>query len=172
MQQILVRWIVFSFLALAFIQCTPKMAKVAKEQELSTPADPWTGLQRLIGDWHNSETHLFESWNANGQFSMKGTGYTRDAAKNHQLKESLGLSLATDGSISYNAMVFDENRGRAVKFKMTGHEKNSYTFENPEHDYPTFIKYTFLSADAFDATIGNKDKQQVMHYKGFKDEEE
>lgn len=67
----------------------------------------------------------------------------------------------TDKGVYMTFNVKNQNDNKDVEFKLTKHERNIYTFENPFRDYPSIITYKILN----DTTVN------VVMY-GFKDKEE
>jgi hypothetical protein len=66
--------------------------------------------------------------------------------------ETILLSQKND-VITYSAKIIGENNDKFIDFKLTTTNENSYTFENPSHDYPQKIMYKKVDNNNLVATI-------------------
>lgn len=131
----------------------------------------WNGLQRLLGEWHETTQDIYEEWKVNGNYSLNGEEYQKDLAGNHITTSRYMLMWAPNVSITYAATVIKNNMGKQTRFVLTHADASSYTFENAQHDFPKKIKYTIKSADAVEATISGGDKSMTYQYVRVKSEE-
>ena len=69
--------------------------------------------------------------------------------------ESIKLTQKTEELI-YVATVVGQNDDKAVDFKLTSDADNTFTFENPTHDYPQKITYKKVNETNLVATISGK----------------
>ncbi len=53
----------------------------------------------------------------------------------------------------YTSWVAKQNNGVGIQFKLTSASDTSWTFENPNHDFPQKICYTQLNNGAMEAQI-------------------
>jgi hypothetical protein len=101
--------------------------------------DPKTDLYWMIGTWQNTaEPNTYEKWDY-GLDALNGKAYTLKDGKETILEN---LSITSQGhSLFYHATVLGQNEGKTVTFKLTQMGNNSFTFSNPEHDFPKEITY-------------------------------
>lgn len=96
----------------------------------------------LEGTWKVENKDLYEHWDRLNENSLKGFSYI---LKNGQMTVSEYLSVSRIGNeIIYTAAVLSQNHGKEINFKLSKTE-NTYTFENPDHDFPKRIVYQKLS---------------------------
>ena len=72
--------------------------------------------------------------------------------------------------INYVSLVAQENKGKAVLFKLIETNKSQFTFSNPEHDFPQHIVYHLISKDSLHAWIdgkmnGKRVKKDFFYYR-------
>lgn len=115
---------------------------------------PWTGLQRLAGVWQVEGRFEFEKWETESPDALRGEGYRQPPGGEKQLTETLRLVRNADGGIAYEATVPGQNDGGTTAFALTFFTPKSWTFENPEHDFPQKIEYRFLDTAYLQVTVG------------------
>lgn len=109
---------------------------------LHLPAQaPWEGLQKLVGTWKRIGKTSFEKWALVSPDTLLGEEYTFTPEGEKKIREYLRIVRLADGGIEYQATVPDQNDGASVSFPLTFFTTTSWTFENPEHDYPKNIDY-------------------------------
>ncbi len=55
--------------------------------------------------------------------------------------------------------VFNQNDGKGIPFTLKSLEKNLFSFENPQHDFPKKIQYKILNSnELYVSVLGEKDK--------------
>lgn len=113
--------------------------------------DPKTDLYWLVGTWENTEdAGAFEKWDY-GVNALTGKGYKVKKGKETVLEN---LSITSQGhTLYYHAEVVGQNDGKPVTFKLTKANNNSFTFTNPDHDFPKEITYINVSKDEFQAVV-------------------
>ena len=95
-------------------------------------------VQQLNGKWSSSESVLFnEFWQIKSDTLLLGMGYSLQD-NDTVFKEGLKI-FYHDGHVFYGAKVGDSDQ--FTLFKLTEARKNSWVFENHEHDYPNIIIY-------------------------------
>lgn len=111
----------------------------------------------LIGQWENTTTegHLTETWNKVNDSTFTGQAYFIINKKDTVHNESIVLTQVGDDLI-YRPTVKGQNNDEAVDFKLTSEAENSFSFENPEHDYPQKIVYKKINEKSLVATISGK----------------
>jgi len=141
------------YIALLVLLLITAMAKAqaptaeANFQKLSWLEGSWTRTQMKPG---RSGT---ERWEKLSSGRWRGTGVTL-RGNDTAVVEKLQL-LIKDGNIYYAADV-TENKG-PVYFKLTAIGANSFTCENPDHDFPKKIVYQYDGA-TLKATISGDGK--------------
>lgn len=115
--------------------------------------DPKTDLYWMIGTWENTEKPgTFERWDY-GLEALNGKGYKIKNGKETILEN---LSITSQGhSLFYHATVVGQNDDKTVTFKLTQSGNNSFTFTNPEHDFPKEITYINLGNDQMKASVSD-----------------
>jgi hypothetical protein len=162
--------LLISILLLTVFACSPK-TKIGALETKQTEEVIWKGLQRLLGEWYDSSQNVYEEWELNGNFNLKGEEYTKDVAGNHITSSRYKLMWAPEKAITYAATVMKDNMGKETRFVLTQADKDSYTFENPQHDFPKKIKYVIKGPDAIEATISAGEKWLTYKFIRVKPEE-
>ena len=123
-------------------------------------------LNWLIGNWEQKfpDGMLKENWTKENDSTFSGDSYfinTKDTVH----FESIKLSQK-DEELIYSATVVGQNNDETVDFKLTSDIVNSFTFENPAHDYPQKITYKKVNETNLVATISGKQqgKQSTESY--------
>ncbi|MEE4258306.1 MAG: DUF6265 family protein [Bacteroidales bacterium] len=119
-------------------------------------------LQQLKGVWSSMEGVLFnEYWEINSDTLMTGLGYSLQE-NDTAFKETLKIYM-NGNDIFYAAKV-----GRSdqfITFKLKEAKRDSWVFENHEHDYPNIISYIIDDNQLVAATAnsnGNKKIEFIM----------
>ncbi|MES2411479.1 MAG: DUF6265 family protein [Bacteroidota bacterium] len=115
----------------------------------------------LIGNWEQKlpDGILKETWTKQNDSTFSGDSYfinTKDTVH----FESIKLVQKAE-ELTYNATVVGQNEDEPVAFNLTSDVNNTFTFENPAHDYPRKITYKKVASDRLIATISGK--QQGKH---------
>ncbi|MBC7889935.1 MAG: hypothetical protein H7Z13_18825 [Ferruginibacter sp.] len=66
--------------------------------------------------------------------------------------EKVALRCTKEG-IFYTSTVEDQNNRQPTAFRLTSVANNIFVFENPQHDYPKRISYSFITKDSLYAWI-------------------
>lgn len=109
--------------------------------------------KRLLGTWQNSWDGgmASESWEQLNDSIFTGKSFVV-MGKDTVSSESLILKQVGK-DVWYIPTVKDQNNGKEVPFKLTSSANNQLVFENPEHDFPQKISYTFITDDSLVAEI-------------------
>jgi len=118
---------------------------------------PWDGLQQLAGIWKNQGKASFEKWEIAGPTAMLGEGYRQTADGEKRITEYLRIVRLADGSIVYQATVPSQNDSATIDFQLVFFTADSWTFENPKHDFPQKIEYWFQDAQILRVTVSGGD---------------
>lgn len=98
----------------------------------------------LSGTWEmyrSAGGTRLEIWTPFNDESIVGRGLIVNASDTTML-EQIQL-VYRDKEFYYIATVPDQNNGNPIEFKLVKTEGTVYTFENPKHDFPQRIVYTF-----------------------------
>lgn len=96
----------------------------------------------LQGTWKVENKEKYEHWDKLNYNSLKGFSYnTKNGALN--VSEYLEITQAKK-DIIYTATVLNQNQGMGISFKLNK-VGDTYSFENPKHDFPKKISYKKVS---------------------------
>jgi len=122
-------------------------------------------LSQLEGSWSSTKGVLFnENWRVKNDTLLVGIGFSLQG-NDTAFKEELKIFL-TDGQVFYAAKVGENDQ--YVTFKLSEAKRNSWVFENHDHDYPNIISYRMVNDELVAATSnsnGNKKIEFVMKRK-------
>ncbi len=106
------------------------------------PERAFEELKKLEGKWKSHNNIIFfENWQLIDDSTLSGNGFSlRD--QDTVFAEILMLTLRKD-KITYIAKDSEQNRAQTIPFLLKKARKNSFVFENLEHDYPQRIIYEF-----------------------------
>lgn len=109
--------------------------------------------QRLLGNWQNQfpEGVATESWELRDDSTYAGKSSVV-IGKDTVSSESIVLQQRGP-EVAYIPTVKEQNGGQPVPFLLTTSTENQLVFENPEHDFPQKISYTFFGNDSLVAEI-------------------
>ncbi|MBK7108824.1 MAG: hypothetical protein KA954_02395 [Chitinophagales bacterium] len=96
----------------------------------------------LQGTWKIENQEIYEHWDKLNENTIKGFSYN---LKDGQMiiSEYLDISVIKK-EIIYTATVLNQNQGKGINFKLTKAD-STFTFENPNHDFPKKIVYQKLN---------------------------
>lgn len=113
-------------------------------------------MEWLVGNWEQKlpDGLVSESWIKENDSTFTGKSYfTKEEDTIHL--ESIVLTQKDD-ELLYIPTVSGQNNDEPVTFKMKSDIENSFSFENPTHDYPKKITYKKVSDTSLIATISGK----------------
>lgn len=114
------------------------LAMSAQAQNSESPDfSRWNGNWKRVG----KKEQTWESWQSSDVCVLQGRGY-EVRGTDTLITEHLKL-LSRPAGFFYSAQVMDQNQSRPVEFKLTHFTRNSWNFENPAHDFPSRITYTY-----------------------------
>lgn len=117
-------------------------------------------LRQLEGLWSSSRGVLFnENWQAVTDTLMLGTGFSLQD-KDTAFKEELKIFLKNK-QVFYAAKVGESDH--FVEFQLNMAKRNTWVFENHDHDYPNIITYK-IDADELIATTTNSDGHKKIEF--------
>lgn len=116
----------------------------------------------LEGTWKMEGKEIYEHWDKLNEQTLKGFSYS---LKDGQLSVSEYLEIAENETrVVYTATVINQNQGKGVEFKKNTINDGTFTFENPNHDFPKKIVYKQLSETEIFVQVSDG-KQKGFSYK-------
>jgi len=111
------------------------------------------GFSWLIGTWQEEGKQAFEVWKKEKDFLSAESYKMKDGSK--VVTEE--IKFIKKGNDFY--YVPDVAGPQApIEFKVTAFDKNSFTAENPHHDFPKKIRYEMLAGNRLKASIGDANR--------------
>ena len=112
----------------------------------------------LLDTWESqtSRGSVYEVWTKEGKQEL--------VAKSYKLNGTDTILLETvqivkeNGQLYYIPTVSTQNEGKPVRFSLVEMTKTTFTFENPEHDFPQTISYRKIGKDSLIAEIAGTRK--------------
>ncbi|MBT8385477.1 MAG: hypothetical protein KJO83_07180 [Bacteroidia bacterium] len=110
----------------------------------------------LIGTWKMEGKENYEYWEKLDH-NFKGQSYK--IVDGQKIVTEI-IALKSDGNrIIYTPTVFDQNEGKPIQFILLKLDKNVFSFENSDHDFPKKIQYKKHSENELLITVlGENDK--------------
>jgi hypothetical protein len=110
-------------------------------------------LNQIEGTWEMKfdQSVVYEEWTKLNDTLFSGRSYEVSGGDT-TITETLQI-LDNSNGIFYIPTVTNQNDGLPVSFKLTSREGTRFTFENPQHDFPTSIVYDFLSENKLNASV-------------------
>lgn len=111
----------------------------------------------LLGNWENEmpEGVLTETWTKENDSTFSGTTYFIINKKDTVHSEAIILTQLND-KLVYRPTVKGQNNDEPVDFKLSSESENTFSFENPKHDYPQKITYKKVNENNLLTTISGK----------------
>lgn len=108
-------------------------------------------LQWLVGNWNNitPEEQSYERWQKVNDSTLKAHSFT--LVENDTVFEERVTIQQTNDEVLFTAVAFGQNDNTPVTFKMISYGDGVFTFENPEHNFPTRISYSNPTKDSIQA---------------------
>lgn len=141
-------------LGLSLTACTTTTTILESEQlEARTARTKLHQISWLSGTWHMAkpEGYAEEKWLPPQGGMMMGLGYTIEGETTKAF-EYLRIETRED-TLVYVAL--PQGRGPGVEFYLTNLTNEEALFENPEHDFPKWIRYQRTGPESCKATIGS-----------------
>jgi hypothetical protein len=115
----------------------------------------------LQGTWKMENKEIYEHWDKLNENKLKGFSYKLNNGQ-MVISEYLDITKA-DNEVIYSATVLKQNQGKEVNFKLTKTD-STFTFENPNHDFPKKIVYQKLNDTEIFVTVSDG-KQKGFAYR-------
>lgn len=113
------------------------------------------------GNWQLENSSTFENWKNNGTFY--GGQVLKIENTDTLLLEKLRI-FEENNVVYYEATVASQNDGKPIRFKLTQQNNTEFQFENPEHDFPQKLIYSFENKNKLNAIISGGNKQATFTY--------
>lgn len=149
-------------LAISVLMVLPVLLQAQQKTAVDFP------FEKLVGKWKmlTRKGLIMEEWKKEDSTTLSGKSYLFKSGDTIPL-EKLQIHLLQD-KLFYTSQVTGQNEGKAISFVLTTSTNNTYTFENPEHDFPKRIYYEFVSNDSLHAWIDGGEamagKRSDFHY--------
>jgi hypothetical protein len=116
-------------------------------------------LLAIKGDWSmdSRKGTLYESWQQINDSSLKGRSYRLINSIDTLLIEEVEL-VKRGNEVLYIPVVVGQNNMHPVVFKLTKTSTDTFSFDNPEHDYPQRVIYELPNNGTLHARIEGMDK--------------
>lgn len=108
----------------------------------------------LIGVWKVEGRETYESWKKTDDRLVGESYKIKEGVK--RVSENLEVKV-NQNQIIYTATVFNQNQGKGIPFTLNTANKEIFSFENPEHDFPNKIQYKVLSETELHVSVLGKD---------------
>lgn len=108
----------------------------------------------LLGNWENKmhDGVLTERWTKVNDSTFSGTTYFIINKKDTVHSETIILTQLNDEMV-YRPTVKGQNNDEPIDFKLSSESENTFSFENPKHDYPQKIVYKKVNETSLVTTI-------------------
>jgi hypothetical protein len=111
----------------------------------------------LEGTWKMENREVYEEWKSHDDGSLIGISYRLNDGE-QEVTESLEI-MRQGKQIIYTATVPDQNEGKKIEFVLHQPDSLTYSFENPEHDFPKKISYQKKSNTEIYVSVTGEDDQ-------------
>ena len=110
-------------------------------------------MEWLVGNWEQKlpDGIVSENWTKENDSTYTGKSYFIKEKDTVHL-ESIVLTQKNE-TLLYIPTVNGQNNDEPVTFTMTSDAENTFSFENPAHDYPKKITYKKVNSTSLIATI-------------------
>lgn len=142
--------LLFMFVLGIFVSCKNEEKQIVEPIKNS---DKFEELQWLIGNWTNisMEQQSFENWSKLNDSTLFSHSFTL-VKKDTVFAEHLTLQK-NKSNVFLTVVAYNQNDNKPVIFKLVPSEIGVFTFENPEHDFPSKISYSNPKKDLIRAWI-------------------
>ncbi|WP_394748985.1 hypothetical protein [Spongiimicrobium salis] len=115
----------------------------------------------LIGTWKIENKNTFEVWEQKDSH-LKGHSY-KEVANEKRILETLSIKKAKNMLI-YEALVPNQNQGKAIPFTLNTELTDLISFENLKHDFPKKIQYKKIDATKILVNVLGPENQGFSYY--------
>ena len=131
------------------------------ELAMSQAEDRMKPLRALVGNWKMGKDAkvIYEDWKMISEKELFGRSYTIRANDTLIFEEMRIVEFSLEPSdIAFIAKVKNQNGNKEVPFSLRSLNNRTFTFENPDHDFPQRVIYQFISSDSLHAWIEGTQK--------------
>ena len=118
------------------------------------PQNQVARVEFLLGTWQVEGKQTYESWTKVAG-TLIGESY-KIIQGNKKVTEEMEIKFA-DNKVVYTATVLNQNDGRSIPFVLNTAEKETFSFENLQHDFPSKIQYKVLSNTGLRVSVLGRD---------------
>ena len=115
----------------------------------------------LPGTWKVENKETYEHWDKINENNLKGFSYKMKDGK-MVVTEYLEIKRNNEDVI-YTATVIGQNQGNNIDFKLITSD-SLFSFENPDHDFPKFVRYQSVSENKMKATVGTEEESFTLNF--------
>lgn len=121
-------------------------------------------LQHIEGYWEMKldDRTIVEYWKKVSNDGYSGGSFMVNG--NDTIVTELLKIIMEKNKLYYIPTVFGQNDNKPVKFRLTSFTDTSFTFNNPDHDYPNTITYLIHDTDSLIALISGGDQRSRFGY--------
>ncbi len=148
-------YIILSLL-LSISSCRPDIKSTSKTKT-ENQFDKLVGVWEMVAKESNNERKFREEWEKANDSTFYGSAYLLGSDASDRFNTELLRLNRYKNTWYLHAQLAKQNK---VVFTNTVAESSTLLFENPEHDFPKYIKYTWLDDQKFEVEIGDTSKQQ------------
>lgn len=123
---------------------------------------PMYKLQWLVGTWQQKHAKgvTYETWRQVDDSTFFSKSYYIKGSDTMML-ETVSLEQR-GGKLLYVATTVHQNNAQPVAFEFVAGTSTALVFENPQHDFPTRITYTYKAPDSLMAEISGMVNGKVV----------
>lgn len=127
-------------------------------------------LSWIVGNWKMQTKNgwLCEQWHVLNDSTLQSKGFNIKTKGDTLLLEAVQIRLRNK-KLYYTSTVNGQNNNEPVDFLFTSTTPQSFTAENPAHDFPQKIYYKSEGAKALYASVSgvekNKNRKEEFRYK-------
>ena len=154
--------------AIVMIGCTT--APRPRTEPDAPPPDPldeaWALAGELQGEWKNTldsgDTLSYEHWTLADSTTMNGTAFVLVAGDTVFIEDLQIVRSST--TITYSARISTQNKGAWVAFTLAPAQGDTLRFRNPQHDFPTELRYVHGPDGAWDVLVSGNGRSFPLRY--------
>lgn len=142
--------------------------KISEEIGIEKQFETIEKLQWLVGEWTNitEKEQSFENWTQTNDSTLKAHSFTLVEADT-VFAERVTLQQKNN-EVFFTVVAYNQNDDQPITFKMIPSNEGTFTFENPQHDFPSRISYTNSMQDSIHAwiegTVNGEDQKVDFYY--------
>lgn len=138
------------------LACSQKEKPAIQEADTIVAEKTSLNFDWLLSNWIRIDDEkgntTYETWSKENDSTYTGWGYTLSATDT-VFEEHMTLHKPSD---QWQLEVITPGEGATTLFTMTQHTNSSFVVENPQHDFPSKIRY-FMAKDTLKAIVSNSE---------------